>query len=127
MSNEIKKKRKALLDETAAHFNLNNRSTEFPTIIYQRCIYSGVGCAIGRKIEDKELCKKLDQSDPFMSKGSAVSNDYIFNQLPDHLRELGQDFLVDLQRLHDFAENWNENGLSGQGKHVYELILKQHC
>ncbi len=118
---EIKLKRKELLDETASHFNSTNRSVEKGVSI-SVCIYSGVGCAIGRKIEDKELCKKLDWQIE-----SAVSSDNTFQMLPENLKELGQDFLTELQNLHDAKGNWIESGLSDEGYQKYYKIIKEFC
>lgn len=118
---ELKDKRLALLEETANHFNLKNRSTDPEAS--NRCIYSGVGCAIGRKIADKELCAKLDSKLP---KTSGVSNDEVFDQLPDDLQCLGQDYLAWVQQFHDAERNWTETGMSKEGiayrDHIKDMI-----
>ena len=55
------------------------------------------GCAIGRFLEP-ELARKLDNQEDYKS---GVSSDNIFQQLPSWMKDLGQDFLTDLQFLHD--------------------------
>ncbi len=116
----IKQKRLALLDETAAHFNSKNRSAT-----PNGCFYGGIGCAIGRKIEDKELCAKLDEKWD-SEQGSSVGNCAVFRKLPGDLRKLGQSFLRDLQLLHDTDHNWDSKGLTLDGHEAYEAIKKNH-
>ena len=119
---ELTQKRRAVLDDTIAHFNLKNRSVIYATKSFGgRCKYFSVagggegeirGCAIGRLIQDKGLCRRLDDETPTTS----VSNPVVFEQLPPELQELGQDFLSRLQNLHDIEGNWDEKGLSEEGK-----------
>lgn len=87
------------------------------------CIYSGeIGCGVGRLIEDKDLCARLDR---FGEAGSGVCLAYIFEQLPENVKELGQEFLIDLQKLHDHGHHWNEKGLSEDGEEfMVKLELK---
>lgn len=77
----------------------------------QVCVYSGTykeegkpavhtGCAIGILIPRK-LAAHLDS---FLN--SAVCYDEVFALLPPHTRALGQEFLSELQALHDCARNW---------------------
>lgn len=113
----IKSKQLAFLNETISHFNSNNRGYNHER---GQCSYVA-GCAIGRKLTP-ELCEKLD-NDPG---DKAVSNTPIFNQLPDELKELGRDFLSDIQELHDLGSNWNETGLSYQGKKRVNAILTNY-
>lgn len=85
------------------------------------------GCAIGRHLEP-ELRKKIDEqfslSDILPAgESSSVRNDVIFNQLPEWMKELGQDFLVKCQRLHDLSTYWDESGLSPEGKsQLFKII-----
>ncbi len=81
------------------------------------CIYSGeIGCGVGRLIEDKDLCARLDS----LGGGAwvcnpGVCNHSVFEQLPENVKELGQDFLKDLQKLHDYGHHWTPDGLSDDG------------
>lgn len=113
----LKEKRLEFLEDTVKHFNLNNRGYNGDS-----CTYSA-GCAIGRHL-DKDLCRKLD-----FSLLSSVDEMHIFLQLPDNLRELGRNFLYDIQYLHDNRVHWNDTGLSEIGatsvytiKEKYELV-----
>lgn len=105
----LKDKQLKVLNDTANYFNLNNRSV----IEVGRCKYhidGKQGCAIGRLIEDIELKKELD-----LLPNTGVNDNTVFNKLPDNIKELGQPFLTDLQRLHDNVNNWDEKGLSVGG------------
>jgi len=76
------------------------------------CLYSGeIGCGVGRLIEDKDLCARLDS----LGNGAGVCNYSVFEQLPDNVKELGQEFLQDLQKLHDGGHYWTPVGLSDDG------------
>jgi len=76
---------------------------------------------VGRLIEDKDLCAKLDNS----GDGSGVCLPSVFEQLPENVQELGQEFLMDLQKLHDHEQNWTGNGLSDVGENfMTELEAK---
>lgn len=117
----IEQRRLEILDWEKNNRTSLNRSTKGEENV--RCAYSGpIGCAVGRLIDDKELCAELDAEDD-----GAVYERHVFAQLPDHIKELGQDFLNDLQVLHDSSQAWNENGLSSLGKNLYEKIKAQRC
>lgn len=106
-----------LLEETATFYTSENR-----------CLVGGLckywtedkpnGCAIGRLISDKKLCKELNPL-------GTVGRDCVFDILPDELKDYGQNFLRELQMLHDTGDNWNETGLSERGKSVREEIKEQ--
>ena len=118
----------AFLNETAAHFNLNNRSTTSN----EGCSYlpkEGVseGCAIGRKIADKKLCAELDEFGYIGSTADETSSARVFNKLPQELQDLGQDFLNVVQQLHDSEYNWTETGLSPVGVEKVETIKIKFC
>lgn len=104
MTLTLKEEKLALLEETVNHFNLRNRSTRAAG----RCIYGGVGCAIGRKIQDKNLCNELDNAP--MTGVSAI-----FDRLPEDLQKFGKPFLAQLQDLHDDIDFWTRSGISYKG------------
>ena len=118
----IWQKRLKLLDETAAHFNKNNRAYDAEM---ERCCYShkvNGGCAIGRKIP-AELAEKFD----FFATNNAVHAPRILDNLPPELQELGSDFLSMLQALHDQPDNWDDAGLNSKGRAYYNIIKSNHC
>ncbi len=105
----LKQKQLKVLNDTIKAFNSTNRCTDEKG----SCKYYVVnkqGCAIGRLIEDKELCKELD-----VRPNCGVSDDNTFHKLPLQLQDLTQDFLVELQNIHDCASCWDENGLTDIG------------
>ena len=129
----IKERRKEILQWERDNRNSNNRSVDAKTkgCIYsgeigcaaKGCIYSGeIGCAVGRLIEDKDLCSRLDNSAL-----SGVCRTEVFNQLPENVKELGQEFLQDLQKLHDNYQYWNENGLSDSGNKIMMQLETRWC
>lgn len=103
--NNIKQRQLHVLEDTCNHFNINNRSVK-----NTRCVYGGVGCAIGRLIENKSLCEFLDTCAP-----STISNKNVFEKIPESLQELGIEFLRELQLLHDDSANWYIAGLNDRG------------
>ncbi len=108
---KTKEQKLALLKETAGFYNSGNRSTSTQYYITSCHYYGLVGCAIGRLIPDKQLCRHLDNEGK-----SSVEEDDIFQQLPEELQAYGQDFLAALQKLHDDKLNWDCLGLSTMGE-----------
>jgi hypothetical protein len=114
----ITERRIKLINETAAFFNITNRCVDYTG----HCQYFALdkpGCAIGRLIEDKELCKRLDD----MLSDTGVNMDAIFSKFPIELQELGQQFLYDLQYMHDLSEHWTEIGLSKAGENYKQQLI----
>lgn len=101
------KTREELLLSVINHYNSHNRAVKESG----QCAYrvGSKGCAIGRQISDK-LAEKLDSYC-----NSEVHYPEIFEMLPKRLRDMGQDFLRDIQLLHDYNNNWNSKGLSELG------------
>ncbi len=126
----LKQKQLRILNETALAYTISTRCTRgglFGTCEYYK--EGTQGCAVGRLIEDKELCKRFDScknEDGTLMESSIVSNDEVFTQLPEHIQELGKDFLRDLQLLHDSLVNWTNDGISDEGLRYVEEI-KIHC
>ena len=110
--------RQELLDNTVRHFNSMNRSIKDGTL--NDCMYrseDGYGCAIGREISD-DLAKKLNN----VSFGSV---DNIFDKLPLRLKNLGVNFLREIQFLHDLSGHWNKDGLSNIGRENVDRICEK--
>jgi hypothetical protein len=105
----IKERRLEILKWERENRNTQNRAINEDL----SCIYSGeIGCGVGRLIEDKDLCAKLDN----LGSGAGVCLDSVFRQLPENVQELNQEFLMDLQKLHDYGHHWNYDGLSDAGE-----------
>lgn len=122
----IQEKRKALLDETVKYYSEDTTRR----CVNGRCFYSpknannsnSEGCAIGRKISP-ELQLRLDRQE---FTGINITDNY--NMLPDELKELGKDFLTELQSLHDDGRLWHGvTGLTEQGQNRVKWIEKEFC
>lgn len=116
----IKKRQRDFLSETVNHFNNKNRSVIYGKHGDKKCLYVPIegksdGCAIGRHIADKKLCEKLDIE-------GEIGDSNAFCMLPDNLQELGEDFLSEVQTLHDTDINWNDNGISTLGQYQADSI-----
>lgn len=110
-SGKTKEEKIALLLETSKAYTLATRSADGPTCRYFK--EDTIGCGVSRLIKDKELCKKLDAVGS--TSGAGICNDHIFNLLPEEVKVYGKNLLLVLQRLHDIAEHWTEEGLSPDG------------
>lgn len=121
----LQEKRLEFLNETVGFYTNNPRSVTENGI----CIYSpsekSVGCAIGRHIEDKELCYQLDHHRQGGTPATGIR--YTFEFLPLKLKEFGKDFLRSVQSLHDNDHCWERKGLSKLGKEVYNKIINNYC
>lgn len=118
--NELQQKQLALLNETLAHYNSTNRSVG---AVQQECKYYSndtTGCAIGRLIEDKELCKKLDNL-----VHSSVNDSEVWKLLPESVKQYEQSFLDSLQSLHDTDVFWNEFGVTSKGESMVNAMKEK--
>ncbi len=94
---------------------------------HEKCRYYKAGtdgCAIGRHIKDKALCRRLDRAAARGSNAS-VDIDWVFDELSPELQAYEKAFLRLMQRFHDFAPYWNETGLSEKGQLRASQIRKQ--
>ena len=118
MKSELQIKQLAFLEETCQHYNNTNRnySSDLQSCMYAPVSDKSEGCAISRKIADKELCKELDTL-------GGVSRDCVFELLPSELKDLEQEFLTQIQVLHDGSQFWVKNGLSERGLEKKQEII----
>ncbi len=108
------------LRDTVRHFNSYNRAASGGGCVYSETEFSS-GCALGRHIVNKELCRELDD-DPEEITG--VVDVRVFEKLPGQLAMLGQDFLKRVQSLHDTEILWGPWGLSPAGETRVDEICK---
>lgn len=78
-------------------------------------------CAIGRFLSDK-LCNILDNMPT-----PSVMNLIAFEKLPNWMREMGRDFLCNVQRLHDGTLSWDDKGLSKIGLERLKDLENEYC
>lgn len=123
----INKRRLAFLDDTAKYYNINNRGV-VPNSLHAggRCQYASTekspGCAIGRHVFTN-VAKELDQLGNIID----VYSKNRFDLLPLWMREMGVNFLSEMQQLHDNGFDgrstyWDENGLTFNGIQKFESI-----
>lgn len=106
-----------IIEETAAFYTSENRAKPDNG---RRCQYltkDGRMCAVGRCLTDP----------------ARIEGNYIFLQsipnLDDELKPEYRghpiNFWQDLQRLHDYTFNWNNEGLSNDGESVRNRLLEK--
>lgn len=114
MMNDIQKAQMQFLNDTKKHFNKNNLGVAENGW----CKYSE-GCAIGRHL-DKNLAIDLDSHGDILN--IKLNHLEYYDLIPKSLKELGIEFLKDIQELHDCTFNWNYSGLSESGQIHYDYI-----
>jgi len=122
----------AILAEVATSYTSNIRSIDR----LDKCLYenkNGICCAFGRFV----LPNRRDGANVVLG-ASVVNRRYanlltMFSEHPDKVdnilvgraKGLGVEFWIDVQRLHDRENNWNEYGLSDVGKQEVKLINRK--
>ncbi len=84
---------------------------------------SGNRCAVGRML----TVKKAQDLQNYYPGGVAGSS--TFSQLPSNVRSLGQDFLKDIQNLHDEEGNWSTKDntwLTNEGLETVADIISKY-
>lgn len=122
---ELSAQRKEFFDEMLGHYNLNNRAFILAAYgsdgkPYGSCSYShsvNGGCAIGRRVS-------LSCSVQLERIGGDVN--HVFHHLPDWMKNLGLNFLLSIQWLHDGYTFWTETGLSEAGILFRDQIIKDY-
>lgn len=107
----VKNAQTQFLRDTVKFYNSKNRATKPSSTA---CIYSPTpdspGCAIGRHVSNKLICREWD------TVGSLVSLGEMADSGLGGLLVLGKRFLRDVQSLHDDFACWGESGLSERGE-----------
>lgn len=116
-----------IIEETANHYNSNNRSLLFDSLgkpVYrygsktQSCAYNGKGdkkCAIAR------CCNEEIDREYEGRSAHVILEEFGQNILKPEYRGHKNEFWDKLQQLHDNPDNWNEDGLTKDG-----LIAKKN-
>ncbi len=112
-----------MLEDTASHYHLENRSLDREG----RCVYipfegsCSEGCAIGRYMTGEDKKKIVRPSINTKNVGYLKENGLKLSKL----KGISIVFLSNLQSLHDMAENWDQDGISGAGKKELEEIKRK--
>ena len=114
------KTKKEIILETAKAYNLKNRSMD---VASDSCAYKdpkGNKCAVGRCLLAKsKLFSKNYNIDPV-----GFYEKIIDKELKAEYRGHEINFWNALQSLHDIEGNWNQSGLSIEGKLLVETLLE---
>lgn len=119
--------RKQILEDTIKYYS---EDTNRRCVTEYGCFYNPIrvnkkgitdGCAIGRLIPQR-LRAKLDKFDG----ATGVIEYKIFQELPKKIQNLGQDFLVELQILHDNNSYWDDGGLTEKGEKVVTEMKRRY-
>jgi hypothetical protein len=119
---KLSQTRQELLDNTVAFYSEDVTRRAFDKEKGQ-CMYhteDGRNCAIGRELRYPEnFGVKEGMPD------AGIGENDLFDSLPKRLRSMGQDFLSDIQHLHDHKSYWGDNELSMAGESfVAQLYVK---
>lgn len=124
---EIKKRRLEILQWEKD----NRNSTNVNVHRGGSCMYAPIqgkpyGCGVGRLLT-LELCQQLDASCSTTNSSPVIADCIAQSLLPPEIKELGMDFLQDLQTLHDTPVHFDEKGLTPYGQEIFEEFVKKHC
>lgn len=114
----VRKTMTEIIDETVDFYSKNPRSLYKAIGIYEnsKCLYKGPSnsrCAFSRLIDDKYLDE--------LEENASIENNWLRYLKPEYSGyNLG--FYIDLQKLHDNDNNWEENGLTLKGKELVRQI-----
>lgn len=116
---ERQKERLEFLEETVKFYS---EDTSRRSITADGCLYKNPEndnkCAIGRHIP-KELYSKSFENKTFASLPSKIRRLPIF-------KNLGEDFLAEIQYLHDADPCWDKKGISKTGKNFVNIIKEKY-
>lgn len=124
----IYEKRRQFLTDTINYYSkdVSRRAvTRSPNGRVESCLYEdgrGERCAIGR-VCPRELLDKWRRE----KKLDGPLTEFIFNELPIDIQDLGHCFLKQCQVLHDTDRYWDANGLTLVGRIFKNSICKDFC
>ena len=120
--NELQQKQLDFLEDTVKYYSedISRRAVKNSSCRYRT--NDGRKCAIGRFIPDDLYNEKIEEH--------CIDEIFKYKCIPDELKELGVNFLRNIQHLHDFDSNWDDCGLSSKGEEwVYFIknkIIKEY-
>lgn len=119
--NELSFQRVLFLGHTINFYHAKNRAIHPDNFCVYGALENSPGCAIGKHMM-AENAKMLDGA------GCDISVSWIYSQghkdtLPVWMQELGEQFLLKVQDIHDETYYWNDKGLSEHGIKETNLII----
>lgn len=61
------------------------------------------GCAVGRLFKTENDREKFNKRVSACNDDTGVDNKIVFNELPAYIKRYGQNFLIALQKVHDYS------------------------
>lgn len=113
-----------IIEETAAFYNSENRAydEQDATCYYQTA--DGKQCAVGRcMMEPSKYAWNTSQGGAGAESLLETNGDDI---LKPEYRGHDTGFWQDVQRLHDYIDNWDKNGLTEDGKKHKESLIRKY-
>jgi len=114
-----------IIEETAAFYNLGNRSAE--NSFCQYISPMGKCCAFSRCCkDDKKTFQSLRYADREIGSLSEGNGDFMLPLLKEEYQGHDWRFWRDIQNFHDDEENWDEEGLSLDGRTQKKTLLEKY-
>jgi len=115
--------KQSIIEETAAYYNLGNRS-----VCPKKggCLYlnpEGKMCAFGRCMTEEGLDAYKNSGDYVRALSVGDSVDHLL--LADY-KGHSVEFWTDIQMFHDMENHWTETGLSSKGEEFKKKLLKKY-
>ena len=114
-----------IIEETAAFYNSDNRSTWTDEEGDTSCKYLGPD---GKRCAFSRCCKDSEEAMEILGKYEGLAADEIGDReaiLKDEYSGHNSFFWVDLQEFHDNEANWDVNGLTANGLINKNALLEQ--
>lgn len=120
----MKKTKIEIIDETAAFYNLSNRSVSQKNPY--RCMYddgNGHQCAFARLVQNPEELKSLEGKTALSILRGEKQNIII---IKEEYSGYEPSFYCHIQMLHDNPNYWTEKGLSKEGEEFVKQLKRHH-
>lgn len=113
-----------IIKETASHYTSKNRGYDTDESSCEYITPEGYRCAVGRCIKKEHILTfQLDNQGVGIDGGNF---DQLNKVLQDEYKGHSYTFWQDLQQLHDQCSNWNDEGLTDQGRVYYNELLEKY-